>query len=121
MTAYVGRARVGHVARPPAAVAERRRLASPRRAGRRSHPAGVLLAGVLLAFMVGLLYLAQTVQLAATNYQVERLIAERDDIARQVRTLETTMLRWGAEPLVLERGQQAGLDPLGPRLRVPPR
>lgn len=120
MTAYVGRARVGHVTRP-VEMEGRRRLASPRRAGRRSHPAGMLLAGVLLTLMLGLLYLAQTVQLAATNYQVDQLIAARDDIARQVRTQETTMLRWGAEPLVLERGQQAGLDPLGARLRVPPR
>jgi hypothetical protein len=70
---------------------------------------------------VGLIYLAQTIHLAATNYQVEQLLRERDDIARQVQTLETTMLRWGAEPLVLERGQQAGLDPLGARLRVPTR
>jgi type VI protein secretion system component VasK len=112
---------VGHATRQPSAALARRRVSSPSRARRRPHPAGVLLAAVLLTLMVGLIYLAQTIHLAATNYQVEQLLRERDDIARQVQTLETTMLRWGAEPLVLERGQQAGLDPLGARLRVPTR
>lgn len=113
MTAYQGaQAR-------PIGLAGRRRLQVPSRARRRAHPAGLLLAGVLLTFMLGLLYLAQTIHLAGTNYQVEQMLLERDDLARQVQTLETTMLRWGAEPMVLERGQQAGLDPLGARLRLP--
>lgn len=81
----------------------------------------MLMAGVVLSLMLGLIYLGLTIHLAATNYEVERLLRERDDLARQLQTLETTMLRWGAEPMVLERAQQAGLDPVGARLRLPAR
>lgn len=81
----------------------------------------MLLAGVLLSLMLGLIYLAQTIQVAATRYEVEQLLRDRDDLARQVQTLETTMLRWVAEPLVLERGQRAGLAPLGAKVRLPDR
>jgi hypothetical protein len=115
MTAY-------QAARPrPMPLTSRRRISSPVRARRRAHPAGLLLAAVLVTLMLCLIYLAQTIHLGATNYEVDRLARARDDLARQVKTLEITMLRWGAEPMVLERGQQAGLDPLGARLRIPAR
>lgn len=115
MTAYGG-------ARPRLAVLpDRRRVSTPVRAGRRSHPVGLLLAGVVVAFLLGLIYLAQTIQLGATEYEVEQLMLERDDLLRQVQTVETTIIRWGAEPLVVERAQARGFDPLGPRIRVPAR
>jgi hypothetical protein len=115
MTAYQG-------ARPRTAVLPaRRRIAAPVRAGRRSHPVGLLLAAVVVTFLLGLIYLAQTIQLAATNYEVDQLLAERDDLLRQVQTVETTIVRFGAEPLVLERAQLQGFDPLGARIRVPAR
>ncbi len=118
MTAY----QAARVARPHAAqLPGRRRVSSPARAGGRSQPIRLLLAGVLVAFLIGLVYLATTVQIAGTNYQVDRLIAERDDLLRQVQTLEASIVRWGAEPLVLERAQELGFDPLGPRIRVPAR
>ncbi|HEY7598986.1 MAG TPA: hypothetical protein VH741_03585 [Candidatus Limnocylindrales bacterium] len=115
MTVYQG-------ARPRAvALAPRRRVSQPVRAGRRSHPVGLLMAGLLVLFLLGLVYLGQTVQLAATNYEVDRLLAERDDLGRQVQTLEATVARWGSEPLVLDWAQQVGLDSLGTRIRVPAR
>jgi len=118
VTAYQG-------ARPRQAVLParpaRRRVSTPVRAGRRSHPIGLLMAGVLVAFLLGLIYLAQTIQMAATSYQVGQLMAERDDLLRQVETVETTIIGWGSEPLVLERAQQQGLDPLGARVRIPGR
>lgn len=98
----------------------RRRVSSPARAraGRRTHPIGVLMAAVLVTFLVGLIYLAQTVQLAATNYQIDQAIAQRDDLYRQVQTIETSVLRWGTEPTVLERAQRLGLDQLPTRARL---
>jgi hypothetical protein len=117
MTVYQG-------ARPvPVALAPRRRLSQPARAGRtrRSHPVGLLMAVVLVGFLLGLVYLGQTIQLAATNYEVDRLLLERDDLGRQVQTLEATVARWGSEPLVLDWAQQVGLDSLGTRIRVPAR
>jgi hypothetical protein len=76
---------------------------------------------VLVLFLLGLIYLAQAVQLAATNHAVDRLLAERDDLLRQVRTVEASIVRWGAEPLVLERAQERGFDLLGARIRIPAR
>lgn len=104
-----------------AALPARRRLSSPVRAGRRAQAPPRVLAGVLVCFLLGLIYLAQTVQLAATNYEVERLLTERDDLIRQVRTVEASLVRWAAEPLVVERAQQRGFDPLGARVRIPAR
>ena len=79
---------------------------------------GVLLAVILVAFLLGLTYLAQTVQLAATEYQIAQLQAQRDDLHRQIQTIETSVLRWGAESTVLDRAQSLGLDqlPVGIRL-----
>jgi hypothetical protein len=105
----------------PIGLAARRRVAQPSRAGRRTHPVGLLMAGVLVALLLGLVYLGQTVQLAATNYEVDQLLLERDDLGRQVQTLEATVARWGSEPLVLDWAQQVGLDALGTRIRVPAR
>jgi hypothetical protein len=102
-------------ARPMSA---RRRLSRPDRAGRRAHPVGMLLAAVLVAFLLGLIYLAQTIHLAATNYRIDQLTAERDDLYRQVQTVETSVLRWGTEPTVLDRAQRLGLDPLPPGIRL---
>jgi cell division protein FtsB len=76
---------------------------------------------VLIALVVGLIYVAQTIQLAATNYEIDGLIAERDDLARQVQTLETGVLRWGTEAMVLERAQRIGLNQLETRIRLPAR
>jgi len=96
----------------------RRRVASPSRAGRRVHPAGRLIAAVLLLFLVGLIYLSQTVQLAGVGYEHDRLVAQRDDLARQAQTLETSLLRWRAEPMVVERAQQLGFETLIGKVRL---
>ncbi len=105
----------------PLANSNRRRIASPARARRRSQPFGAVIAVVLVALVVGLIYVAQTIQLAATNYEIDGLIAERDDLARQVQTLETSVLRWGTEATVLERAQRIGLNQLETRIRLPAR
>jgi hypothetical protein len=115
MTVYQG-------ARPrPTALGQRRRLSRPARAGRRSHPIGLLMAGVVVLFVIGMVYLGQTARLAVASYEVDRLLLQRDDLSRQVRTLEATVARWGSEPLVLDWAQQAGLDALGAKVRVPAR
>lgn len=116
---WVGRALPADTSRPMAVA--RRRLRSPARAGRRAQPYGALLAVVFVTLLIGLLYVAQTVHLAATNYRIDASIAAREDLARQVRTVETSVLRWGTEPAVLERAQRMGLDQLATRIRLPAR
>lgn len=115
MTAY-------HGARPAARpLLPRRRLSAPARAGRRTHPVGGLLATVLLAFLLGLIYLGQTVTLVATNIEFERLIGVRDDLTRQVQTVEAGINHYGSEQWLLDRAQRAGLAPLGAKVRIPAR
>lgn len=97
---------------------ERRRVARRDRANRRAHPVGMLLAVVVVAFLLGLFYLAQNVRIAAANYQIDHALAERDDLYRQVHTTETSVLRWGTEPVVLEHAQRLGLDQLPTRVRL---
>jgi hypothetical protein len=96
----------------------RRTVSRPQRAGRRVNTVGAILAVILVAFLLGMTYLAQTVQLAATEYQINQLQVQRDDLHRQIQTIETSVLRWGAESTVLENAQGLGLDqlPVGTRL-----
>ncbi|MEO6349615.1 MAG: hypothetical protein ABIP53_03100 [Candidatus Limnocylindrales bacterium] len=102
-------------------IAGRRKLTSRAATGRRAQPFGGLLAIVLVGLMIGLLYVGQTINLAATNIEIENLAAERDDLARQVQTIETSVLRWGTESTVFERAQLIGLDQLETRVRLPAR
>ena len=100
------------------APAERRRVARRARAGSRTHHIRTLIAGVIVIFLLGLIYLAQTKQLAAANFQIDRAIAERDDLYRQAQTVESSVLRWGTEATALDRGQRLGLDSLATRIRL---
>jgi len=102
----------------PVAATPRRRLSRASRISARSHPARPLIGAVLIAFLIGLIYLAQTVQLAATNFEIDQLTAQRDDLYRQVQTVETSVLAWGTEPTVIQHAQQLGLDQLAPRVRL---
>ena len=56
----------------PVAGSDRRRVARRDRADRRAHPVGMLLAVVLVAFLLGLIYLAQNIRLAAVNYEIDQ-------------------------------------------------
>jgi len=104
-------------ARPVAAV-PRRRLSRVERTFVRSTTVRALTGAVLVVFLIGLIYLAQTVNLQATNYQVDQLVAQRDDLYRQAQTIETSVLGWGTEPTVIGRAQQLGLDQLPTRTRI---
>jgi hypothetical protein len=119
MTAYQGARPINRpITRP---LLPRRRLHVPTRAGRRTHPVGGLLALVLLAFLLGLIYLGQTVTLVAANVEFERLGRQRDDLTRQVQTVEAGITRYGSEQWVLDRAQRAGLAQLGAKIRIPAR
>jgi hypothetical protein len=105
----------------PHSTPQRRRVSSPARAGRRAQPFSGLIAFVLVALVIGLIYLAQMVRLAQISYEIDTLAATRDDLSRQVQTLETSVLRYGTESMVLERAQQIGLGQLETRVRLPAR
>ncbi len=102
-------------------VANRRHTSSPTRAGRRAQPYSKIIAAVLVALLVGLIYVAQTIRLAAISYEIDGLVADRDDISRQIQTLETSVLSWGTEATVLDKAQRLGLDQTQTRVRLPAR
>ena len=101
--------------------AQRRRVSTRTRAERRAQPFGALIAIVLVCLAVGLIYVAQTVRLAAVEYEIDGLAAQRDDLARQLQTLETNVLRWGTEATILDGASRMGLVQLETRVRLPAR
>ena len=104
-----------------AATTQRRRVSARSRAGQRAQPFGALIAIVLVALCVGLIYVAQTVRLAAVEYEIDGLATQRDDLARQLQTMETNVLRWGTEATVLNGAPRIGLVQLETRVRLPAR
>ena len=104
--------------RGPAPVS-RRRSSGTVRAQRQGSPVTLVLAGVLTFFLLGLIYMTQILQTAGLRTEGDALIRERQALERELQSLQGSIARWGAEPLVVERAGQLGLDRLGGRLRVP--
>jgi cell division protein FtsI/penicillin-binding protein 2 len=108
-------------ARPQPFALTRRRQPVPMRAGRRTSRVGLALAGILVAFLLGLFYLTQTVHVAATNYDIGALAEERDRMSQQLQSLQGDIALLGAELAVGRRAQELGLNPLGAAVWVPAR
>ncbi len=102
-------------------VLPRRRARAAIRAGRRPNRVGLLLGGVVLAFMLAFFSLAQTVRVSATGYEIERLQAERAQLEAQRQQLVSDLNRLGREPAIRRQAIDAGLDPLADPLVVPAR
>ena len=111
----------GRTGARPSGATPRRRLSGRATARSRTQPLAAVIALVLVVLVIGIIYVAQTIRLAATTYEIEGLMAERDDLARQVQTVETSVLRWGAESTVLDRAQRLGLGQVETRVRLPAR
>lgn len=101
-----------------------RRDALPRRhtarvrSRQRQRAVNIALAVILSAFLVALFYLVQTIHVAAANYELDRLLVERDRLTRELQSLRGEVVRWGAEPAVVTRAGQSGLSRLGEPLRL---
>jgi hypothetical protein len=104
----------------PDAVARRRQPAR-RRAQRQTNRVGLALAAILVAMLLGLFYLSQTIGAATANYEIDSLTANQQSLQQQVQSVEGDIYRWGAEPVILQSAQQAGLSQLGGDLRIPGR
>ncbi len=115
MAVYEG-TRYYPLARP--AALPRRRYAARVRAGRRSNWAGIATAAVLVAFLIGLFYLTQTVRVAATTYDIDTLAAQRDNLTQRIQSLQGDIALQGAEISVTRYALGSGLSPLGAPLWV---
>jgi len=79
------------------------------------------MAAIITAFLLGLFYLTQTMHVAATSYDVESLLVERERLIQELQTLEGDIARLGAEPAVVRGAQGIGLSRLGGSVRLPAR
>jgi hypothetical protein len=88
------------------------------RARRRSSRVGLTLAAILVCFLLALAYLTQTIHVAARSYDIDALLEERQRLERELQSVQTDLYRWGAEPAIVKRAAEAGLDRLGRTVRL---
>jgi hypothetical protein len=100
-------------------IATRRVGHVPIRGRARPRPVTFVLAGILVAFLLGLIYLTQTLQAGVANYQIDSLMIERRQLQQELQSLQGAAARWGSESQVIEWAQQQGLTRLGSKVRVP--
>jgi hypothetical protein len=110
----------GPLARPVEGL-PRRRTRVPLRAGRRTSRTGIVLAGIVVAFLLALFSLSQTVRVSATGVDAQALAEEQTLLLDRARSLKAELSRAGQEPAVRRRALDAGLGPLVNPLVVPAR
>jgi len=98
---------------------ERRSRRARSRVRRRPAPILFALMAVLCAFLVGLVYLTQMLQVGALGVEVSRLLIDQEHMRREIQSQQGIIAQWGAAPQVIDWAHQNGLDPLGGKLRVP--
>lgn len=96
----------------PAAPA-RRRVRGAVRAHRRSNRLSFLLGGIVIAFVLAFFSLAQSVRVAATGYDINRLLTERETLVNRKQDLMSDLNRLGREPAIRKLSIDAGLGQLG--------
>lgn len=104
---------------PPALPRRRSRTAA--RAGRRSGRVGLVLGGIVLAFLLAFFWLVQNVRLTTTGYDIAGLQSERDRLDATTQDLITNIQRLGSGPAIRKEALDAGLTPLAAPIVVPAR
>lgn len=101
----------------------RRRIrgGSATRARQRSGRMGLVVAGIVATFALGLVSLAQTVRVSANGVEVERLRAEQQILLAEQQELRSDLNRLGREPAVRKQALDAGLGQLVDPLVIPAR
>jgi hypothetical protein len=81
----------------------------------------VALAGIIVAFSVGFVSLSQSVRVAATSYDITRLVSERDRLSALQQDLRSDLDRLQGEPAIRKEALDAGLGQLGSAVVLPAR
>jgi len=97
------------------------RGASAVRSRRRQGRVGLAIVGIVVVFLLGLFSLSQTVRVSATDFDVDRLIAAREDLLATERNMVADLSRLGREPAIRKLALEAGLGQLVDPLVVPAR
>jgi hypothetical protein len=90
----------------------RRRMRGAVRARRRTNPLSLLLGGIVVAFMLAFFSLAQSVHVAATGYDINRLLDQRQTLLDRKQELLSDLNRLGSEPAIRQQALEAGLGQL---------
>lgn len=99
----------------------RRRARSAVRARRGPNRLGMVLGGIVVAFMLAFFSLAQEVRVSATTYDIGRLQLEQDRLNARVQELTSDLNRLGREPAVRKLALDGGLGQLGDAVVLPAR
>ena len=105
------RARAAASRRPARAVRTRRRPSS----------VGIALAAIVIVFSAAFLSLSQSVRVAATGYDIVRLVSEQERLQALRQDLHSDVLRLRSEPAIRKQALDAGLGQLGAPLVIPAR
>jgi hypothetical protein len=87
----------------------------------RTSNVGLILAAIVVLFSGSFLWLTQTVRVASTNYDIVRLISERDRLEALAIDLRSDIDRLSGEPAVCQEALDHGLGQLGVPIVVPAR
>jgi hypothetical protein len=108
------------------AATNRARAAAGRRAARaitsrRPSTVGIALAAIVIVFSAAFLSLSQSVRVAATGYDIVRLVSEHDRLQAIRQDLQSDVERLRSEPAIRKEALDSGLGQLGAPLVVPAR
>jgi hypothetical protein len=130
LDALAGSRRDGRDGRPTREVdarpaAGRQRAGARRRASairtRRPSSVGIALSAIVIVFSAAFLSLSQSVRVAATGYDIVRLVSEQDRLNAIRQDLRADVLRLDSEPAIRKQALDAGLGQLGAPLIIPAR
>jgi hypothetical protein len=99
----------------------RRRARAAVRARRGPNRLGMVLGGIVVAFMLAFFSLAQEVRVSATTYDIGRLQLEQDRLNARIQELTSDLNRLGREPAVRKLALDGGLGQLGDAVVLPAR
>jgi hypothetical protein len=85
---------------------------------RRSSSVGVALAAIVIVFSAAFLSLSQSVRVAATGYDIVRLVSERDRLQAISQDLRADVVRLRSEPAIRKQALDAGLGQLSAPLVI---
>jgi hypothetical protein len=98
-----------------------RRTAKTARTRTRPPSVGIALAAIVIVFSAAFLSLSQSVRVAATGYDIVRLVSEQDRLQAIRQDLRSDVERLQSEPAIRKQALDAGLGQLGAPLLIPAR
>ncbi len=84
-------------------------------------PLGTALGSIVLLFLVGFVWLAQSVRVSATSYDIVRLGSQHDRLDALARDLDSDLSRLSGQPAIRKLALDAGLGQLDAAIVLPAR